>query len=1028
MLKKSELTGSVPLTVKKIRKRSGRVVKFNPEKIHRAIEKAFRAVGEKDGERVLRLTAQVVEKLEKKYDGHTVPGVEEIQNMVEEALMAGKHFDVARAYILYRDLHNRIRSIYSLIDSDELIGDYLSEADWRVKENSNMAFSLQGLNNHVASVISSNYWLNKIYPAYIREAHLDGDFHLHDLQMLAAYCCGWDLRDFLVRGFGGVSGKIECQPPKHLSSALGQLVNLFYTLQGETAGAQAVSNFDTLMAPFIAYGHLTFKQVKQEIQAFLFNMNVPTRVGFQCFSEDTEILTNEGWRTHDQIKEGTIIKTFNLKKGLIEEKQVKSVFRKKYSGPMYNLKNRIQDQLISPKHRVVRKKFQTENYALEPIEEIVRLKSPFIIPVAAANSKKDQALSDEQIKLMAWIIGEGSIERPGKHRCCYRVSIYQSAVRNKDNYEEIKNLLTYFGYKFDEYTQHGLGEPVQRMRLNAESSKKIHEWFSKENVKFIPEILLKMSQRQSKLFLDTYLKAEGFEETKIAVSDIELLNDLQAIAVNAGYGSTVLARKPTIGTKTIYVLRLIKHQDTYITKVSQVPYAGIIWCPNTENETVVARRHGKVFISGNTPFTNVTMDLKVPKFMAKEPVIIGGKPQKRTYGSFQKEVDLFNKAFAEALIAGDAKGRVFTFPIPTYNITKDFDWGNPNYEGIWEMTRKYGLPYFSNFINSDMKPEDARSMCCRLRLDNRELTKRGGGLFGANPLTGSLGVITINLPRIGFLAKTKKDYFSRLGKMVDLAKEALLLKRDVIENLTEKGLYPYSRVYLESVKKRFGAYWKNHFNTIGIIGMNESLLNFMGKNVAETEGHDFALEILDFMREKLLIFQKETDQMFNLEATPAEGTSFRLAKIDKKIYPQIICANEVEYKKGAAPFYTNSSHLPVNFTDDLFKALNLQDDLQTKYTGGTVLHGFLGESPANIGVVKSLVKKIAENYHLPYYTLTPTFSVCPSHGYLKGEISVCPDCGGKCEIYSRVVGYLRPVAQWNDGKRAEFGLRQEYQV
>ena len=698
-------------TITKIRKRSDRIVRFNPVKIVSAIEKAFRAIGEKDGERVKALADKVVTKLEERYDGKIIPQVEEIQNIIEEVLMQHRHYDVARAYILYRDLKNRVRDIHSLIDSDELVGDYLSKLDWRVRENSNMAYSLQGLNNHVSSVVSANYWLNKIYPPVIRQVHSDGDLHIHNLQMLAAYCCGWDLRDLLVGGFGGVPGKIECKPPKHFRTALGQLVNFFYTLQGEIAGAVAISNFDSLLAPFIAFDGLSYSEVKQSLQEFIFNMNVPTRVGFQ------------------------------------------------------------------------------------------------------------------------------------------------------------------------------------------------------------------------------------------------------------------------------------------------------------------------------TPFSNVTLDLIIPDFLAKEPVIIGGIPQGKTYEEFQKEVDVFNKAFAEVMLEGDAKGRVFTFPIPTYSITRDFNWDNPIYKGIWEMTRKYGIPYFSNFVNSDMKPEDVRSMCCRLRLSTKELQHRGGGLFGANPLTGSLGVVTLNLPRIGYLSKTKKEYFEKLSHLMDLAKEALLLKRTVVEKFTEEGLYPYSKVYLGAIKDRFGEYWKNHFNTIGIIGMNESLLNFMNKNIGEEDGRVFAEEILDFMRTKLLIYQKETDQMFNLEATPAEGTSYNLARLDKKLYPEIICANEKEIGKDhAEPFYTNSTHLPVNFTDDIFQALDLQDNLQTKYTGGTVFHGFLGESLPDTVAVKTMVKKIAEHYHLPYYTLTPTFSVCPGHGYLKGKQDTCPECGKTCEVWSRIVGYLRPVVQWNVGKQVEFAERKTYRI
>lgn len=986
------------ISVKKIMKRDGRIVPFEEKKIFEAIIKAMRAVGEVNTNKAESMADQVSLLLDKRYDGEIIPKVEEIQDMVEEVLIKNRQVGASKAFILYRELHTKLRNINSLIDSDEIISDYVGKSDWRVRENSNMTYSLQGLNNYVASLVSSNYWLNQIYPKDIAEAHLSGDLHLHDLAILAAYCCGWDLHDFLIKGFRGVSGKISSKPPKHLRTALGQLINLIYTLQGETAGAQAVSSFDTLLAPFIYYDKLSYKEVKQCLQEFMFGMNVPTRVGFQCFSQDTEILTSEGWRGHGDVHEGMIIKTFNVKTNALEDKKITSVFSREYQGVMYNLKNRIQDQLISPGHRVVRKVFNSDNYILESIEEVLKLKSPFIIPVSAESNTTEAQLSDEQIKLMAWIIGEGSLERPGKHRCCYRVSIYQSAIKNPKKYKEIKQLLDYFSLKYSEYTQQGWGEPVQRLRLDASSSRKIHEWFSKENIKFIPEILFSLNQRQARLFLETYIKAEGFEKVKIAVSDKEILDGLQVIAVIAGYGSTVLVRPPTVGTKFIFVLRLIEHQETYIEKVNEVKYKGIIWCPHTENETVVARRNGKVFITGNTPFSNITLDFIVPKTMEKEPVIIGGEPQKKNYGDFQKEVNILNKALGEVMLEGDAQGRVFSFPIPTINITKDFDWKNPYLDNLWEATRKYGIPYFSNFINSDMNPEDVRSMCCRLRLSNTELRKKGGGLFGAYPLTGSIGVVTINMPRIGYLSENKTEFFEKFSKLMDLAKESLIIKRRVIEDFTEKGLYPYSKYYLQAIKDRFGEYWKNHFNTIGLLGMNEACLNFFNENIASKKGKSFTVEVLDFMRDKLANYQLETNQLFNLEATPGEGTSYRFAREDKKRFRDIVFANTKAVKeKNAPPFYTNSTHLPVDHTQDIFNALEHQDDLQCKYTGGTVLHGFLGESLSDIESVKAVVKKIAENFKLPYFTLTPTFSICPKHGYQKGEHYYCPKCDNEIE-------------------------------
>ncbi len=428
------------------------------------------------------------------------------------------------------------------------------------------------------------------------------------------------------------------------------------------------------------------------------------------------------------------------------------------------------------------------------------------------------------------------------------------------------------------------------------------------------------------------------------------------------------------------------------------------------------------------PFTNITLDLTVPEYYANQSVVIGGVPQKETYKDFKDEMEMFNRALLEVMAEGDAKGRVFTFPIPTYNITKDFDWANPNLDVLWQVTAKYGVPYFSNFINSDMNPEDARSMCCRLRIDNRELERRGGGLFGSSPLTGSIGVVTINMPKLGYSARDEEDFIRVLERLMVLAKESLEIKRKVLENFMEKNLYPYTKYYLRGVKERFGEYWKNHFSTIGLVGMNEACLNMFGENIASEKSRAFTSRVLDFMRDKLLEFQAETGNNYNLEATPAEGTSYRLAKKDKESYPKIICANEEDWKKGAEPFYTNSTQLPVNYTDDVFEALDLQDEIQTKYTGGTVIHIFAGERVSDSNTLKALIRKICELYHLPYFTFTPTFSVCPSHGYIAGEHYACPTCGAETEVYSRVVGYLRPVNQWNRGKQEEFKKRKTFDI
>jgi ribonucleoside-triphosphate reductase len=977
-------------------KRDGSKAIFEESKVALAIWKAVSAVGGTDRARAESIASEVVVNLNEKFGVDGVVSVEEVQDVVETSLIKGGHDKTAKAYILYRHQRELLRKTEDMVNNFELVNQYVSQEDWRVRENSNMAYSLQGMNFNIAGRVVSNYWLGRVYPEEIALAHKGSDIHIHDLDCLAAYCVGWDLKQLLLEGFTGVRGKVASKPAKHLRSALGQVVNFFYTLQGEAAGAQAFSSFDTYLAPFIRYDNLNRGQVKQAIQEFIFNTAVPTRVGFQCMSEDTDILTPLGWANYSDLAKGDLIKTFNIKTGLIEDKPIKHLFAREYKGKMFRLKNRIQDQLISPKHRIVRKSFNSDKYVLEEIESVKKLKSPFIIPIAGINSNKGINLSNEEIRLLAWVIAEGSSENPkNKYRQCGRITLYQSEKVNKNKFEEIISLLKGFAYKFSiKDSLPALGFSTKMIRLNAESSREVHSYFKdKYDIKHIPQELFAMSQDQARVFLETYLKADGFEDCKISTTDKRIVDGLQHVCVLAGYGCTVLVRKPTIGKKLIYVVRLIKHNETYVQRIEEVDYSGTIWCPNTDNETVIARRAGKVFITGNTPFTNITMDLKVPSHIANDPVIIGGKPMELTYADFQEEMDLLNDVFCEVMTEGDASGRIFTFPIPTYNITPDFEWDNPKYDGIWEMTAKYGIPYFSNYVNSDMKPEDARSMCCRLRLDNRMLNKRGGGLFGANPLTGSIGVVTINMPRLGFLSKSEEEFFERLGKLMDLAKESLIIKRKTIEQLTNQGLYPYSKFYLRGIKEQTGGYWTNHFSTIGLLGMNEALLNFLGKDITTKEGLAFSVKVLDFMRDKLQVYQNETGDIFNLEATPGEGTSRRFAWADKKIYPNIIVANEKQFKEHkVAPYYTNSTQLPVGKSLELFDALDLQDPLQTKYTGGTVFHVFLGERIASKDATKNLVRKISANYKMPYFSITPTFSICPIHGYISGEHEYCPIC------------------------------------
>jgi len=650
-----------------IRKRDGRLVPFEQAKISQAITKAVEAVGGYDFKRATDIGRQVCMILGVLYKDDRVPTVENVQDLVEKILIENGHAQTAKAYILYRKQREGLRATREFMqESIEAIDSYLVQEDWRVNENANMGYSLQGLNNHIAANITSNYWLNKIYPADVATAHREGDYHIHDLGMLSVYCCGWDLKDLLLKGFTGAYGKVQSGPARHFRTALGQTVNFFYTLQGEAAGAQAFANFDTLLAPFIAYDKLGYAEVKQCMQEFVFNMNVPTRVGFQ------------------------------------------------------------------------------------------------------------------------------------------------------------------------------------------------------------------------------------------------------------------------------------------------------------------------------TPFTNITMDMVPPAGMAREAVIIGGALQERCYGEFQAEMNLLNRAFCEVMMTGDSSGRIFSFPIPTYNITQGFNWEDPRFEPIWEMTARFGIPYFSNFINSDMDPDDARSMCCRLRLDNRELRRRGGGLFGSNPLTGSIGVVTINLPRAAYLSDSMTSFFERIGRLMKLAFESLELKRKQLERFTEEGLYPYSKFYLAAIRERTGKFWDNHFSTIGLVGMHEASLNLIGAGIDSEEGQALAKACLDFMRKQLAAFQETTGHLYNLEATPAEGTSYRLARNDRQRFPDIIAAGHDE------PYYTNSTQLPVGSTEDIFSALQHQDPLQTLYTGGTVFHGFLGERIEDWRSARLLVRRIAENFHLPYFTLSPTFTICPEHGYIAGEHFACP--------------------------------------
>lgn len=683
-------------------KRDGKITDFDLNKVSVAITKAFEAQNKQYVSAIIdMLTLRVTADFENKIENNLVH-VEDIQDSVEHVLEQSGYTDVAKAYILYRKQREKIRNMKStILDYKEVVNNYVHLEDWRVKENSTVTYSVGGLILSNSGAITANYWLSEVYDEEIARAHKNADIHIHDLSMLTGYCAGWSLKQLIQEGLGGIRGKITSSPAAHLSTLCNQMVNFLGIMQNEWAGAQAFSSFDTYLAPFVKVDNLSYKEVKQCIQSFIYGVNTPSRWGTQA------------------------------------------------------------------------------------------------------------------------------------------------------------------------------------------------------------------------------------------------------------------------------------------------------------------------------PFTNITLDWTVPNDLAELNAIVGGKECDFKYKDCKKEMDMVNKAFIEIMIEGDANGRGFQYPIPTYSITRDFDWSETeNNKLLFEMTSKYGTPYFSNYINSDMEPSDVRSMCCRLRLDLRELRKKSGGFFGSGESTGSIGVVTINLPRIAYLATDKADFYRRLDKMMDISARSLKVKRDVITKLLEEGLYPYTKRYLGT--------FSNHFSTIGLVGMNEAGLNakWLRKDLTNVETQEFAKEVLNHMRERLSDYQEQYGDLYNLEATPAESTSYRLAKHDKAQFPDIITASE----NDNIPYYTNSSHLPVGYTADIFSALDVQDELQTLYTSGTVFHAFLGEKLPDWKSTAKLVRTIAENYKLPYYTISPTYSICKEHGYISGEHFKCPKCGQPAEVYSRITGYYRPVQNWNDGKLQEFSQRKTYDI
>lgn len=969
---------NLPTPPTRILKRDGVEVRFDAAKIESAILRAGQASGEFGPLEAGLLTAQVVKVLTHRFSDGRLPDIEGIQDVVEQTLISANHFETARSYIVYREQHKKLRTdSRTLVDVGSSINEYLDRSDWRVAANANQGYSLGGLILNTSGKMIANYWLNHVYPPEIGQTHRDGDFHIHDLDMLAGYCAGWSLRTLLNEGLNGVPGKVEASAPKHMSSAIGQIVNFLGTLQNEWAGAQAFSSFDTYMAAFVRVDQLDYVQVKQAVQELIYNLNVPSRWGCQCVDEETECLTEHGWKRHDQILPGEKIATFDWRTNQLEYLEPLAMTAYDFDGDMYVLRNRTQEQWITPRHKVLRKVFNSENrWVLEDIEQVAELKSPVIVPNAWESASAHE-IDDRVVMLLAWVVADGDLDISEGRR---RVALCHS-TDNAENGVEIEWLLHELNLGWQRYAHTGTdaNHPACRYHLDTDASDFVLGYLERTCV---PDVMRTLSVRQIRLFLDTYIKRDGHVEdngqTRIYTKDRENLDALQELCALAGYGSTVYTR-PDSG---VHELNIMRNRETHIQLIERKPYTGKVWCPTTRNGTFVARRRGKTFITGNTPFTNLTFDWVCPEDLREQVPVIAGVEQPFTYGDLQAEMDMINRAYIEVMTEGDAKGRIFTFPIPTYNITSDFPWESANAELLFEMTAKYGLPYFSNFVSSDMDPHMVRSMCCRLRLDLTELLKRGNGLFGSAEQTGSLGVVTINCARLGFTHQgDEAGLFAQLDKLLNLARNSLEIKRKVIQRHMDAGLFPYTKRYLGTLR--------NHFSTIGANGINEMVRNFTNdaEDITTERGHALACRLLDHIRARMVEFQESTGSMYNLEATPAEGTTYRFAREDQKRFPGIIQAGTPE-----TPYYTNSSQLPVGYTDDPFEALAMQDALQSKYTGGTVLHLYMSEQISSTDACKRLVRRALENFHLPYITITPVFSICPKHGYIAGEHPYCPIC------------------------------------
>ena len=992
-----------------IKKRDGNKVEFKKEKIKEAVLKATKAVNMENEEIAQEVTNEVLSYLKIFYKEEGIPSVEQVQDLVEKTLIEAGHSDIAKAYILYREQHSKIRNTEKLFDDAlDAVSDYLDRSDWKVKENSNMGYSLQGLNNHISSEVTAQYWLQEIYPQEVREKHSNGDLHIHDLGNLSVYCCGWDLKDLLLNGFGGVPTKVESKPPKHFNTALMQSVNFLYTLQGEAAGAMAFSNFDTYLAPFIAYDELSYEEVKQSMQEFIYNLNVPTRVGFQTpFTNITMDLN-----VPDNLKDQPVIiggerqdKTYGdfpdemdmvnraFAEVMLEGDRKGRVFS--FPIPTYN---------ITPD-------FEWDNEVLDPVWEMT---AKYGIPYFSNFVGSD--MDPQDIRSMCPLGGKEKV-------------LIKSNRYNNLEYSTIQNI----------YNGHGKNDQIYEVYADGKFVKGKFNKFENQDM-----IRVKLTNGHEIKMSETHLnfvkksKTSPTEELK----GIELekgyylpysLKEYSGHGGNydLGYFVGAFAGDGSFDRNSHVVFSLGEgDKEETIDKLINIAekYFGASYSIKDDYEDtklITLRINSKAavgickdFVANKKREKHYKSKLYTMSKEFREGIIAGhyatdGGNRNRIYTSSEKMIESLNMLASTlgtttSIYKDERPGRYGEKPnysVLIYQLNRNsygdvwFKKDNKLWVKIDEIEQAKGsVAYCLEVIDDDpmftIGTTGVLTHNCRLRIDNKELRKRGGGLFGSNPLTGSTGVVTLNMPRIGYQADSKEEFLDQTYRLMDIAKESLEIKREVLENLTENGLYPYSKFYLRNIKERFDEYWKNHFNTIGLNGMNEALENFMGCNIAEDKGREFAIEVMEAMRERLVEYQEETDNIYNLEATPAEGTSYRFAKMDRERFgDDIICANQERVVEGEGdPYYTNSTQLPVDHTRDIFEAFRLQDPLQKLFTGGTVLHGFIGEKMPSIESTKKLVKRLAHNFELPYYSLTPTFSICPKHGYIAGEHEYCPKC------------------------------------